>query len=114
MKVKKEELSFQVPFRLVASRDDFCHAFVVFFDIEFTFCHKKVWFSTAPNEPYTHWKQTVFYLPEVLSIKKGEEVRGEFQCRPGSKNPRELEITISYSFIGAHDRSTVSQQYFLR
>jgi hypothetical protein len=35
---------------------------VTFFNIEFTKCHKRVGFSTAPEAPYTHWKQTVFYL----------------------------------------------------
>ena len=37
-------------------------ALVTFFNIEFTKCHKRVGFSTAPEAPYTHWKQTVFYL----------------------------------------------------
>jgi len=68
--VKLEELEFKVPFRLVATRDDFCHAFVAYFDIEFSRCHKKIYFSTAPGSQYTHWKQTVFYLHEILSIKK--------------------------------------------
>jgi len=68
--VKEEDLSFTVPFRLVATRDDFCHAFVISWDIDFMKCLKRVSFSTAPGTPYTHWKQTVFYLNEVLSVKK--------------------------------------------
>jgi len=112
--VKLENLDFKVPFRLVAARDDFCHAFVVYFDIEFSKCHKPIFFSTGPHSTYTHWKQTVFYLNDVLSMKKGEEIKGEFSCRPNKKNHRELDITISYHFKGSYDTVSVAQEYFLR
>jgi len=112
--VKESDLSFATPFRLVASRDDFCHAFVCYFDIEFTKCLKKIYFSTAPHSQYTHWKQTVFYLEDVLSMKKGEEIRGEFNCKPNSKNFRELDITISYKFQGEYDTVQANHNYFLR
>jgi len=101
--VKEEDLDFKTPFRLVALRDDFCHAFVASFDIEFTKCHKNIFFSTGPHASYTHWKQTVFYMSDVLSMKKGEEIRGEFNCKPNSKNPRDLDISISYHFAGEYD-----------
>jgi len=112
--IKEEDLSFKVPFRLVSLRDDFCHAFVAFFDIEFTKCHKNITFSTGPHASYTHWKQTVFYLNDVLSMKKGEEVRGEFCCKPNPKNPRDLDIEIAYRFIGGYESLDVKQQYYLR
>jgi len=112
--IKVEDLAFKVPFRLTATRDDFVHAFVVSFDIEFSKCHKKVVFSTGPHAQYTHWKQTVFYLNDVLSIKKGEEIRGEFSCKPGEKNPRDLDITIKYSFKGQHMSVDGDQRYMLR
>jgi len=112
--IKIDELNFKSPFRLVATRDDFCHAFVAYFDIEFSKCHKKVFFSTGPHAQYTHWKQTVFYLEDVLSTKKGEEITGEFHCKPNDKNPRDLDISISYKFKGQHDSVNSTQQYFLR
>jgi len=112
--VKTEELSFKVPFRVVATRDDYCHAFVAYFDIEFGKCHKKIFFSTGPPSQYTHWKQTVFYLNDILSIKKGEEIRGEFSCKPNQKNPRDLDIVIEYKFNGAYETIETSQQYYLR
>jgi len=112
--VKKEDLAFKVPFRLAAARDDFCHALVVYFDIEFSKCHKTVFFSTSPHSQYTHWKQTVFYLNEVLSMKKGEILSGEFSCRPSKKNPRELDLSISYNFEGQIDTVSATQDYFLR
>lgn len=114
MTVKLEDLAFKVPFRLVAARDDFCHAFVVYFDIEFSKCHKPIFFSTGPHATYTHWKQTVFYLNDVLSMKKGEEIKGEFSCRPSKKNHRELDISISYNFTGSYDSVAITQDYYLR
>jgi len=112
--VKIEDLTFKVPFRLQATRDDFCHAFVVYFDIEFSKCHKKVYFSTGPHANYTHWKQTVFYLEDVLSIRKGEEVTGEFSCKPNDKNPRDLDLEISYHFKGAIEDVDRTHVYYLR
>jgi len=111
---KIEDLAFTVPFRFTASRDDFCHAFVVYFDIEWSKCHKKVYFSTAPHATYTHWKQTVFYLEDVLSIKKGEEIRGNFTCKPNEKNPRDLDLKIDYQLKGAIDTIERAHEYFLR
>jgi hypothetical protein len=35
----------------------YMQALVTFFNVEFTHCHKRVGFSTAPEAPYTHWKQ---------------------------------------------------------
>jgi protein arginine N-methyltransferase 1 len=112
--IKNEDLSFKVPFKLIAARDDFCHAFVVYFDIEFSKCLKKIYFSTGPHAQYTHWKQTVFYLEDVLSMKKGEEIRGEFSCQPNSKNFRELDISIAYKFQGEYDTIQSTHNYFLR
>merc|ERR1719278_1056424 len=58
----KDDIPFEAPFHLQVRRNDYIQALVAFFNIEFTHCHKKVGFSTAPEAPYTHWKQTVFYL----------------------------------------------------
>ena len=43
-------------------------ALVTFFNIEFTHCHKRVGFSTAPEAPYTHWKQVTITLTGGRSI----------------------------------------------
>lgn len=96
MTVTKEELSFSRPFELVAHRDDHIHAFVVWFDIEFTQGHIPVRFSTGPHANYTHWKQTVFYTPDVLQVKTGDVIKGSITCTPTKKNPRDLDITITY------------------
>ena len=44
------------------------HAFLGWFDISFSACHKPINFSTGPQAKYTHWKQTVFYTPDTLTV----------------------------------------------
>merc|ERR1712113_421246 len=72
--VKKEEIPFSSPFHLSFKRNDYMHALVSFFTVEFSHCHKRIGFSTSPEHQYTHWKQTVFYLDDYITCKKGEEV----------------------------------------
>lgn len=40
----------------------------------------------APDAASTHWKQTVFYLEDYLTVKKGEEIFGSIAVRPNEKN----------------------------
>ena len=42
--------------------------------------------GTDPWSRYTHWKQTVFYLHDNMTVKKGEEILGVFQCKPNQSN----------------------------
>ncbi|KAI5632619.1 ribosomal protein l11 methyltransferase (PrmA) domain-containing protein [Phthorimaea operculella] len=65
--VKKEDLNFESKFHLQVRRNDFIQALVTFFNVEFTKSHKRLGFSTAPEAPYTHWKQTVFYFDEYMT-----------------------------------------------
>jgi len=98
--VTKEELAFSSTFSLQVRRNDYVHALVTFFTIEFTKCHKRMGFSTAPDAPYTHWKQTVFYLDEYLTVKRNEEIYGSFSMKPNLKNNRDLDFNIEMNFTG--------------
>ena len=40
----------------------------------------------APDAPYTHWKQTVFYLEDYLTVRRGEEIIGSIAMKPNEKN----------------------------
>nr|AQT40924.1 protein arginine N-methyltransferase 1 transcript variant 17 [Homo sapiens] len=84
--VKVEDLTFTSPFCLQVKRNDYVHALVAYFNIEFTRCHKRTGFSTSPESPYTHWKQTVFYMEDYLTVKTGEEIFGTIGMRPNAKN----------------------------
>ncbi|MCJ1350576.1 MAG: type I protein arginine N-methyltransferase Rmt1 [Icmadophila ericetorum] len=94
--VTPEDLAFSAPFTLHVRRNDLVHALIAWFDIEFTACHKPIRFSTGPHTKYTHWKQTVFYLREVLLVEQGEQIEGVLMCKPNEKNKRDLDIKISY------------------
>jgi protein arginine N-methyltransferase 1 len=90
------DLAFSSSFNLLAKRDDFIHALVSWFDIEFAACHKPIRFSTGPHTKYTHWKQTVFYFRDVLTVQQGEQVGCDIRVRPNSKNRRDLDIEFEY------------------
>lgn len=94
--VQSSNLSFAAPFTLNVRRNDFIHALIAWFDIEFTKCHKPIKFSTGPHTKYTHWKQTVFYLHDVLTVEEGEQISGVLENKPNAKNRRDLDINISY------------------
>ena len=64
-------------------------ALVGYFDIGFNVEHYCVHFSTSPQDPPTHWKQTVFYFKESIPVHTG-------QWSPGShsaclRNPAEQQ-----------------------
>ncbi|KAI1768264.1 protein arginine N-methyltransferase 1 [Hypoxylon sp. FL1150] len=90
------DLAFSIPFKLKCRRNDFVHALVSWFDIDFTACHKTIRFSTGPHTKYTHWKQTVFYLGQVLTVDEGDEIDCTLDVRPNDKNRRDLDIKITY------------------
>ncbi|KAF2865885.1 arginine n-methyltransferas-like protein [Massariosphaeria phaeospora] len=94
--VKVEDLAFSLPYTIKVRRNDFVHAVIAWFDIEFSACHKPIRFSTGPHTKYTHWKQTVFYLKDVLTVEEGETITGVLENRPSEKNHRDLDIKISY------------------
>ena len=114
--VTKEHLTFECPFRLTMRRNDFVHAFVAYFDIVFSQCHKPIYFSTGPHAKYTHWKQTVFYINEPLTADQGEVIEGVLRCAPNAKNHRDLDIEIGYKFNGKNHSEPVAltQAYRLR
>ena len=95
-KCQVSDLDFVANFSLPARRDDFIHAIVSWFDIEFTAAHKPIRFSTGPHTKYTHWKQTVFYLKDVLTVQQGEEVPCTLVVKPNEKNRRDLDISLEY------------------
>jgi protein arginine N-methyltransferase 1 len=112
-KVKPSDLIFSAEFSAKVQRNDFIHALIAWFDIEFSACHKPIKFSTGPHSKYTHWKQTVFYLREVLTVEEGELVEGVLSNKPNDVNKRDLDIHIKYRFnANERDRSTAGECSF--
>lgn len=112
--VQKKDLSFESPFHLGVRRNDFIQALVTYFNVEFTKCHKRLGFSTSPDAQYTHWKQTVFYLDEYITAKKGEEVYGTFSMHPNEKNNRDLDFGIKIKFKGELSEINEENTYRMR
>ena len=94
--VTASDLAFSADFALKVQRSDFVHALIAWFDIEFSKCHKPIRFSTGPHTKYTHWKQTVFYLDDAITVEQGEQIFGTLQNKPNNKNRRDLDISIAY------------------
>merc|ERR1712019_249807 len=94
------ELNFDAPWQISMRRNDYVHAFVTFFTVEFSACHKRTGFSTGPEARYTHWKQTVFYLSEDLVCSEGDSIRGRIGVKPNEKNNRDQDIWVQYEFSG--------------
>lgn len=101
---KKEDLEFSSQFKLQAQRNDFIHGLVAYFECAFTQVHKPIGFSTAPFARYTHWKQTILYLEDTLTICAGETINGEITCNPNKRNRRDLDIGLSLKFKGRHSQ----------
>lgn len=116
-KVRNEELDYTAPFsvQLSGEGERLVHGFVVHFDMDFaTECDKAVAFSTGAYRmnallsltptgaaaPYTHWMQTIFYLPTPPLLKAGSVVKGTFKCSRGSLYHRDLELEIALEADG--------------
>lgn len=113
-KMDSGDASFTAPFKLVAERDDYIHALVAYFDVSFTKCHKLMGFSTGPKSRGTHWKQTVLYLEDVLTVCEGESLTGSMAVTQNKKNPRDVDITLKYSLNGRRCRVSRTQYYRMR
>ncbi|KAG5830354.1 hypothetical protein ANANG_G00309670 [Anguilla anguilla] len=70
--------------------------------------------STAPDAPYTHWKQTVFYLEEYLTVRRVEEIVGSISMKPNEKNVRDLDFTFELDFKGQLCEAAISHDYKMR
>ncbi|XP_038132198.1 protein arginine N-methyltransferase 3-like, partial [Cyprinodon tularosa] len=89
------ELEFTADFSLKMTKTTELTAIVGYFDIFFDKgCSNKVIFSTGPQVPKTHWKQTVFLLEKPMAVKAGEELQGRINVRKNKKDPRSLFVTF--------------------
>lgn len=98
----KEDLDFSSTFNLHAQRNDYIHGLVAYFECAFTQIHKPIGFSTSPTARYTHWKQTILYLEETLTVCAGETITGEISCKPNKRNCRDLDIGLQLNFKGRY------------
>uniref|UniRef100_A0A3B0MQ79 type I protein arginine methyltransferase n=1 Tax=Theileria annulata TaxID=5874 RepID=A0A3B0MQ79_THEAN len=87
-------------FVLVSERRDYVHAFVFWFDVTFGSCDKPLTLTTSPKSKYTHWKQTVLYIEEVLNLQENDLINGIIAVKKNKDNPRDVDIKLSYQING--------------
>jgi protein arginine N-methyltransferase 1 len=110
----KADCCIDAPFALKATRNDYVHALVAWFDVHFTACHKPLGFSTGPKAKSTHWKQTVLYLDAAPAVCAGETLTGRLTCVPNARNARDLDIALEYSLQGKRAQLSGRQEYRMR
>lgn len=67
-----DAVNFTKSFTLEAIRDGKLVSFIGYFDTFFDLPYS-VEFSTGPDVTPTHWKQTVFFLKEPITLKEGKQ-----------------------------------------
>uniref|UniRef100_A0A2K6Q2X7 Protein arginine N-methyltransferase domain-containing protein n=1 Tax=Rhinopithecus roxellana TaxID=61622 RepID=A0A2K6Q2X7_RHIRO len=112
--VKVEDLTFTSPFCLQVKQNDYVHAQVAYFNIEFMHCHKRTGFSISPESLYTHWRQVVFYMEDYLTFKTGKEIFGTIGMWPNAKNNWDLDFTVNLNFKGHLCDLSCSTDYRMR
>lgn len=95
--VKEQDLSFSQKFHLITNRSDQIHALVTYFDVEFIKCHTRMGFSTSPDSPYTHLKQTIFFINDPIKVRTGEKLSGNFSMKQNKSNEIDIDIELSSS-----------------
>lgn len=71
---------------------------------------QSVLLSTSPYKPETHWKQSVLYLDEEISVKQDFQITGSVSLSPHVSNPRFLTINLSCQ---VQDGDVLKKEYFM-
>lgn len=90
--------------------------FLLRFEMNRVICCLPSWLecNAGPKSRATHWKQTVLYLEDVLTVCQGEAVVGTMTVAQNEKNPRDVDITLKYSLNGRHCQASRTQHYRMR
>lgn len=113
-KATVKELDFIKKFELKIKNEDYIYAIVGWFDVFFDRLKNPVKFTTSPYSWKTHWRQTVFYLPEPIKAKEGGILAGVIGVFKDSKNHRHLNIKIKFEYADDEKKVKGSKMYKLR
>lgn len=56
--------------------------------------------STAPEDPPTHWQQTLIYFYEPIEVEQDQHIDGSVTLSQSKENPRFMNIHLEYSSGG--------------
>lgn len=105
-KVEVEDLTFSSNFSIEISEFTLFTGFVVWFSVFFKGDQKLVPLDTSPHSPSTHWRQTLFFLPDPIQLEINVVVKGTFSIHPNSKNPRDQDVDLTYLVEGEQYHQT--------
>jgi len=80
----------------IPEKDGNLHGFCCWFTVEFEgeLEGSNVILSTAPGDPDTHWKQTVFLLPKTIQANKGVPIHCRIQFSIDEQNTRRYNVIL--------------------
>jgi len=108
--VIEEELKcIQYSFEFEANKSGILHGLCAYFEVLFEgeTPEETITLSTAPDQEPTHWKQTVFLLPESSTILEGKQIQGSITLAKDSQNQRHYNVSIeveSFQEENLHNR----------
>ena len=79
--MKKEDVEFSNFYSINTLYNDMVHAFVFWFDTDFSQLENPVTLTTSPHKQYTHWKQSVLYLEKPMRVHKNDVIYGSVAVR---------------------------------
>ena len=89
------DTQFSAKFELKIKDDCELTGLCGYFDIFFDLVEAPIMFSTGPHVKATHWKQTVFYLPDKMKVKKDEVLQCSITCKRMRTDVRALKISFT-------------------
>ncbi len=112
--MNKDDVNFSSKYELNFKESTTASALIAWFDCKFENFKNKVVLSTLPYEPYTHWKNTIFYIDRANYVKAGDKLTGSIAVRQSKENHRELDVKISYHFSNLPETHSQIQLYKVR
>jgi predicted RNA methylase len=94
-----------LPFHFTATRAGTIHGLATWFDVAFEGSTDRVVLSTAPDQPTTHWAQTLFVLAEPIDVRVGQELRGVVQLEANTESS--YDVLLEGELVGSRSFSQV-------
>jgi len=88
-----QDTEFVTDFKLSISKECNVTAIVGYFDTYFDLPNP-VMFSTGPAVTPTHWKQTIFYMPQPIPVKVDQILNCKIVCKRMKTDARALKVAL--------------------
>jgi len=97
MTIQKEDFGVESNFECKSIITGELHGVSIWFDAEFDTEDSPVRLPTGPEDPETHWCQTMLRLTNSIPTKQDEIISGSISIQKSVQCPRSLCITLSFS-----------------